>query len=157
MASRDEDSGHHLVMATSSEPSEGHMETSNEVSEFRVATSGESSEGHMAASGEQSESHIDMLALRGDLPVPDIDISSSDEEYLTAEDDSGSSGVSSDEEHEGHLVPAGSAEHREVLELESQAITLSTGEQRSGNAQAANMINIVTGGAGQGTLGRGEC
>ncbi|XP_046544938.1 uncharacterized protein LOC124255141 isoform X3 [Haliotis rubra] len=139
MASRDEDSGHHLVMATSSEPSEGHMETSNEVSEFRVATSGESSEGHMAASGEQSESHIDMLALRGDLPVPDIDISSSDEE------------------HEGHLVPAGSAEHREVLELESQAITLSTGEQRSGNAQAANMINIVTGGAGQGTLGRGEC
>ncbi|XP_046563739.1 uncharacterized protein LOC124272579 [Haliotis rubra] len=48
----------------------------------------------------------------------------------------------------------GSAEHWDVLELESQAITLSTGEQRSGNAQAANMINIVTGGAGQGTLGR---
>ncbi|XP_046569007.1 uncharacterized protein LOC124277380 [Haliotis rubra] len=122
--------------------------------EGRVAPSSGRPEGRVAPSSGQPEGHKGTSRLRGDLPVSEVDISSSDEEYLTAEDDSGSSRVSSDEEHEGRLVLAGSAEHEEVLELENQAITLSTGEKRSGNAQVANTLNIITGGAGQGTLGR---
>ncbi|XP_046544933.1 uncharacterized protein LOC124255139 isoform X1 [Haliotis rubra] len=147
MASRDKDNGHHLVKATSSESSESHMATSGEHSESDVdmASSDKEHEGHLVLAGsaeherhmtpssEQPDGHMDMSASRGDLHFADADI------------------ASSDEEHEGHLVPAGSA-YEEVLE--SQAISISTGEHRSGNAQAANMINIVTGGAGQGTLGR---
>ncbi|XP_046544929.1 uncharacterized protein LOC124255134 [Haliotis rubra] len=83
-----------------------------------------------ATSSESSESH---MATSGEHSESDVDM------------------ASPDEEHEGHLVPAGSA-YEEVPE--SQAISISTGEQRSGNAQVANTLNIVTGGAGQGTLGR---
>ncbi|XP_046543664.1 uncharacterized protein LOC124253860 [Haliotis rubra] len=120
-------------MNTSGEQPEGHMATSGEQSEGHMDTSGEQSEGPVDTSGEQPEGH---MATSGEHSESDVDM------------------VSSDEEHEGHLVPTGSAEHEEDVEMESQAITLSTGEHPSGNPQAANMINIVTGGAGQGTLGR---
>ncbi|XP_067649688.1 serine/threonine-protein phosphatase 6 regulatory ankyrin repeat subunit A-like isoform X2 [Haliotis asinina] len=98
-----------------------------------MATSGEQPEGHMDIPGEQVDGHMDTSIGHSES---DVDM------------------ASSDEGHEGQVVPTGSAEHEEVLELDSQAITLSTGEQHSGNAQAANVLNIVTGGAGQGTLGR---
>ncbi|XP_071102746.1 ankyrin repeat domain-containing protein 17-like [Haliotis cracherodii] len=179
MASTNEDSGHHLVMATSCEQSEGHMATSGEQSEGHIATSGEQSESHMATSGEQSEGHMatsgeqsgghmstsreqskghmDTSKPQGHLAVSDVDIVSSDEEYLTAEDDSGNSVVSSEEEPGGHLVLAGSAETEEDLELVSQPPVkrLRTGDRPSGGSQVANTLNIITGQAGQGTLGRG--
>ncbi|XP_071102759.1 uncharacterized protein [Haliotis cracherodii] len=131
MASTNEDSGHHLVMATSGEQSEGrmatsgeqcegHMATSGEQSEGHMVTSGEQSEGHMATSGEQSKGHMDTSEPQGHLAISDVDMASSAGEIFTTEDDSGNSVVSSDEEPQGHLVLAGSAETEEDLELLSQ-------------------------------------
>ncbi|XP_048244328.1 uncharacterized protein LOC125376359 isoform X3 [Haliotis rufescens] len=146
MASTDEDCGHHLVMATSGEQSKGHM-----------ATSGEQCEGQMATSGEQSEGHMDTSEPQGHLAISDVDMASSAGEIFTTEDDSGNSVVSSDEEPGGHLVLAGSAETEEDLELVSQPPVkrLRTGDHPSGGFQVANTLNIITGQAGQGTLGRG--
>ncbi|XP_048244351.1 uncharacterized protein LOC125376575 [Haliotis rufescens] len=146
MASTDEDCGHHLVKATSGEQSKGHM-----------ATSGEQSEGHMATSGEQSEGHMDTSEPQGHLAISDVDMASSAGEIFTTEDDSGNSVVSSDEEPQGHLVSAGSAETEEDLEPVSQPPVkrLRTGDHPSGGFQVANTLNIITGQAGQGTLGRG--
>ncbi|XP_048247526.1 uncharacterized protein LOC124148028 [Haliotis rufescens] len=45
---------------------------------------------------------------------------------------------------------AGSAEHEEDLDL----VRLGTGDHPPGNSQVANTLNIITGQAGQGTLGR---
>ncbi|XP_048244321.1 uncharacterized protein LOC125376312 isoform X2 [Haliotis rufescens] len=168
MASTDEDCGHHLVMATSGEQSKGHMATSGEQcegqmttsgeqSEGQMATSGEQSEGPMATSGEQSEGHMDTSEPQGHLAISDVDMASSAGEIFTTEDDSGNSVVSSDEEPGGHLVLAGSAETEEDLELVSQPPVkrLRTGDHPSGGSQVANTLNIMTGQAGQGTLGRG--
>ncbi|XP_048244343.1 serine/threonine-protein phosphatase 6 regulatory ankyrin repeat subunit C-like isoform X2 [Haliotis rufescens] len=168
MASTDEDCGHHLVMATSGEQSKGHMATSGEQCEGQMATSGEQSEGHMATSGEQSEGqmatsgeqsegHMDTSEPQGHLAISDVDMASSAGEIFTTEDDSGNSVVSSDEEPGGHLVLAGSAETEEDLELVSQPPVkrLRTGDHPSGGFQVANTLNIITGQAGQGTLGRG--
>ncbi|XP_071102744.1 uncharacterized protein [Haliotis cracherodii] len=168
MASTNEDSGHHLVMATSGEQSEGrmatsgeqcegHMATSGEQSEGHMVTSGEQSEGHMATSGEQSEGHMDTSEPQGHLAISDVDMASSAGEIFTTEDDSGNSVVSSDEEPQGHLVLAGSAETEEDLELLSQPPVkrLRTGDRPSGGSQVANTLNIITGQAGQATLGRG--
>ncbi|XP_048244341.1 serine/threonine-protein phosphatase 6 regulatory ankyrin repeat subunit B-like [Haliotis rufescens] len=157
MASTDEDCGHHLVMATSGEQSKGHMATSGEQSEGQMATSGEQSEGHMATSGEQSEGHMDTSEPQGHLAISDVDMASSAGEIFTTEDDSGNSVVSSDEEPQGHLVLADSAETEEDLEPVSQPPVkrLRTGDHPSGGFQVANTLNIITGQAGQGTLGRG--
>ncbi|XP_046550270.1 uncharacterized protein LOC124260065 [Haliotis rubra] len=141
-------------VAPSSGQPEGLVAPSSWQPEGRVAPSSGQPEGRVAPSSGQPEGHKGTSRLRGDLPVSEVDISSSDEEYLTAEDDSGSSRVSSDEEHEGHLVLAGSAEHEEVLELENQAITLSTGEQRSGTWLANTFSTSSLEGRDKGTLGR---
>ncbi|XP_046360028.2 uncharacterized protein LOC124137670 isoform X2 [Haliotis rufescens] len=154
MATSGEQTGGH--MATSGEQAGGHMATSGEQTGGHMTTSGEQAGGHMATSGEQVGGHVDISVSREHLAISDVDTASSDEEYLTAEDDSGNSVVSSDEEPEGHLVMAGSAEHEEDLVLVSQPVTrLGTGEHPSGNSQVANTLNIFTGPAGQGTLGRG--
>ncbi|XP_048244340.1 uncharacterized protein LOC124130838 isoform X8 [Haliotis rufescens] len=144
-------------MATSGEQSEGQMATSGEQSEGPMATSGEQSEGPMATSGEQSEGHMATSEPQGHLAISDVDMASSAGEIFTTEDDSGNSVVSSDEEPGGHLVLAGSAETEEDLELVSQPPVkrLRTGDHPSGGFQVANTLNIITGQAGQGTLGRG--
>lgn len=53
----------------------------------------------MATSGDQSEGHMDTSESQGHLPISDVDM------------------ASSDEEPEGQLVMAGSAEHEEDLDL----------------------------------------
>ncbi|XP_048238818.1 uncharacterized protein LOC124122865 isoform X1 [Haliotis rufescens] len=154
MATSGEQTGGH--MATSGEQVGGHMATSGEQVGGHRTTSGEQVGGHRTTSGEQVGGHVNISVSREHLAISDVDTASSDEEYLTAEDDSGNSVVSSDEEPEGRLVMAGSAEHEEDLVLVSQPVTrLGTGEHPSGNSQVANTLNIFTGPAGQGTLGRG--
>ncbi|XP_067649579.1 serine/threonine-protein phosphatase 6 regulatory ankyrin repeat subunit B-like [Haliotis asinina] len=105
-------------------------------------TSDEVPEGHMAPSSGQA---------RGHLSVPEVDTSSSDDEYLTAEDDSGSSGVITDEEHEGHLVPTGSAEHELVSPVKPSTdgcqYNIVTGV-KGGNVHTANTAGCVHGGMG---------
>ncbi|XP_048242583.1 serine/threonine-protein phosphatase 6 regulatory ankyrin repeat subunit A-like [Haliotis rufescens] len=83
-------------------------------------------------------------------------MASSDEEYLAAEEDSGNSVVSSDEEPGGHLVMAGSAGREDDLDPVSQppVTRLGSGDHPPGASQVANTLNIITGQAGQGTLGR---
>ncbi|XP_067665613.1 serine/threonine-protein phosphatase 6 regulatory ankyrin repeat subunit B-like [Haliotis asinina] len=130
-------------VAPSSGQPEDNVDSSSEQPEGHVALSVGQPEGHVVSSSGQPEGH---LALSSGLPERYVAPSSGLSEGHVAP----SSGLP-----EGHVVPcSGPPEYEEVLELESQAITLSTGDQRSGNTQAANILNIVTGGSGQGTLGR---
>ncbi|XP_048244191.1 serine/threonine-protein phosphatase 6 regulatory ankyrin repeat subunit C-like isoform X2 [Haliotis rufescens] len=141
MASTDEDSGHHLAMATSGEQSEGHIATSGEQSGGHMATSGEQPGGHMATSGEQSGGHMATsgeqsgghMATSGEqsgghMAIPDVESESSDVENLTAEED---------------------------VVLLNQPPVPRFGDHPSGDSQVANTLNIITEQTRQGTLGRG--
>ncbi|XP_071102878.1 uncharacterized protein [Haliotis cracherodii] len=134
MASTDEDSGHHLVMATSGEQSGGHMVTSGEQSGGHMVTSGEQSGGHMATSGEQSGSHI---ATSGEQSGGHMATSGeqSGGHMATSGEQSGSHIATSGEQSGGHMATSGeqSGGHMATSGEQSGGHMDTSGEQSGGH------------------------
>ncbi|XP_071102782.1 uncharacterized protein [Haliotis cracherodii] len=139
MASTDEDSGHHLAMATSGEQSGGHMATSGEQSGGHMATSSEQSGGHMATSGEQSGSHMD---TSGEQSGGHMDTSSeqSGGHMATSGEQSGGHMDTSSEQSGGHMDTFGeqSGGHMATSSEQSGGHMATSGEQSGGHMDTSS-------------------